>query len=220
VAESVFESVDATRARLAALATRRSTTLAAPDHFRRAAVLALVTEHDGRPVVVLTERSARMRSHSGEISFPGGRIDPGETPEQAAVREAVEEVGADPAQVALLGRLDEAWSKAGNHVVTVVAWYAGEPTALHPASGEVARIFLTPLAAIASLTTHRIDRVEVDGHVFENDVIDGPDCEIYGLTADLVLDLVAWLDGRERDRVPTRVADLDRAGRWLDPPRH
>ena len=110
------------------------------------------------------------------------------------MREAVEEVGVDPAQVELLGRLDEAWSKAGNHVIPVVAWYAGEPAALHPASGEVARIFLTPLAAIAPSTAHRTHRLEVEGHVFENDVIDGPDCEIYGLTADLVLDLVAWLD--------------------------
>ena len=73
----------------------------------------------------------------------------------------------------------------------------------------------TPLAAIVPPSTHRLDRVEVDGHVFENDVIDGPDCEIYGLTADLVLDLLAWLDGRERDRVPARLADLELAKHWL-----
>ena len=74
-----------------------------PEHFRRAAVLLLVGCHDGEPCIVLSERSARMRAHSGEIALPGGRIEPGETPEEAAVREATEEVGVDASAVVLLG---------------------------------------------------------------------------------------------------------------------
>src|SRR5205085_10422434 len=56
--------------------------------------------------VVLTRRSQRLRNHKGEISFPGGRLDPGETPVQAALREAQEEVALDPALVTVIGELD------------------------------------------------------------------------------------------------------------------
>ncbi len=207
------ESCPATRARLAEIGGRTPIPLPAaaiPDHFRRSAVLALVGCHKGRPCVVLTERSARMRAHASEIALAGGRIEPGETPEAAAVREAMEEVGADPSAVDVLGRLDEAWSKAGNHVVTIVAWYRGPLAELAPTSVETTRVFLTPLAAIARPEAHRVDVAEINGVTYENDVLDAGDFDIYGLTADIVMDLLAWLDGRERDRVPIRLAELAR----------
>ena len=142
------------------------------------------------------------------MALPGGRIDPGETPEQGAVREASEEVGVDPAAVILLGRLDEAWSKARNHVVPVAGWYLGDLTRLMPASEEVARVFLVALDEIADRSRHRVDVAELDGVLYENEVIDTAACSIYGLTADLVLDLVVWLEGVERARVPVRLAAL------------
>lgn len=203
-----------TRDRLRGLSTRVAAPLppaSVPDHFRRAAVLLLVGCHDGCPCIVLTRRSARMRAHTGEIALPGGRIDPGETPEQAAVREAVEEVGVDPSHVELFGRLDEAWSKAKNHVVPVVGWYRGAFDALAPASPEVETVHLTSLARIARPEAHRVDIAEIDGHTYENDALDADDFEIYGLTADIVMDLLAWLEGRERDRIPGRLADLERS---------
>lgn len=202
-----------TEARLRAVANRASTPLppsSIPEHFRRAAVLLLVGCHDGHPHLVLTERSARMRAHASEIALPGGRIEPGESPEDAAVREAMEEVGVDPSAVEILGRLDEAWSKAGNHVVPVVAWYRGALEDLGPTSEEVANVFLTPLADIARPEAHRIDIAEINGATYENDVLDAGSFDIYGLTADLVMDLLAWLDERERDRVPTRLEELAR----------
>ena len=55
--------------------------------------------------MVLTRRAAHLRTHTGEVSFPGGRLDPGETPEAGALREAAEEVGLDPAAVEVVGRL-------------------------------------------------------------------------------------------------------------------
>jgi 8-oxo-dGTP pyrophosphatase MutT (NUDIX family) len=203
-----------TRERLREVGSRVSALLPAasvPDHFRRAAVLLLIACHDGLPSIVLTRRSARMRAHSGEIAFPGGRIDSGETAEQAAVREAVEEVGVDPNAVEVFGRLDEAWSKARNHVVPVVGWYTAALDSLAPASPEVEAVFLTPLERIARPEAHRIDLAEIDGHVYENDALDAGGFEIYGLTADIVLDLLAWLAGRERDRIPGRLADLERS---------
>jgi 8-oxo-dGTP pyrophosphatase MutT (NUDIX family) len=192
------------------LSARPPATLAVPAEFRRAAVLVLVGCRNGAPSLVLTERSPRLRAHAGEVALAGGRLDPGETPEEAAVREAGEEIGADPAAIELLGRLDEAWSKAGNHVVPVVAWYEGDLDALAPASPEVATVFVVPLREIARPDAYEIDVLELDGVTYENDVIATGACRIYGLTADLVLDLVAWLDGRERDRVPARLEELAR----------
>jgi 8-oxo-dGTP pyrophosphatase MutT (NUDIX family) len=203
-----------TRSRMEGLRDRSPAVLppdSVPDHFRRAAVLVLVGCHEGQPMLVLTERSRHLRAHSGEIALPGGRIEPGETPEAAAVREAAEEVGVDPDGVVLLGRLDEAWSKARNHVVPVAGWYEGALADLSPTSAEVARVFLTPLARIAREDSHRIDVAEIDGHTYENDVLDAGELEIYGLTADLVLDLLAWVAGNERDRIPTRLAELERS---------
>jgi 8-oxo-dGTP pyrophosphatase MutT (NUDIX family) len=205
---------DETRARLAQVATRTPARLppdSVPEHFRRAAVLLLVGCHGGEACIVLSERSARMRAHSGEIALPGGRIEPGETPEGAAVREAAEEVGVDPHAVEVFGRLDEAWSKAKNHVVPVVGWHDADLGHLAPASEEVAQVFLTPLGRIARAEAHRVDVAEIDGHTYENDVLDADGFDIYGLTADIIMDLLAWLAGTERDRIPGRLADLERS---------
>lgn len=217
---SILDSCAATETRLRELASRRGATIpaaAVPAEFRRAAVLALVGCDHQRPALVVTERAADLRAHAAEICLPGGRLDPGETPEGGALREAVEEVGIDPAAARVAGRLDEAWSKGRNHVVPVVAWYDAPLARLAPASPEVARVFVIPLAAIARPEAHRLDVSEHEGHTFENDVVDTDACELYGLTADIVLDLVAWLTGTERDRVPRRLADLERALGTLGP---
>ena len=73
------------------------------------------------------------------------------------------------------------------------------------------RVFLTPLAHIARTEAHHVHVAEIDGRTYENDVLDAGDFEIYGLTADIVMDLLAWLDGRERDRIPVRLAELERS---------
>ena len=211
---SRLESCVETRARLHALEGRAPGRLPdheVPDHFRRAAVLLLVGCHENQPCIVLSERAAHLRAHAAEIALPGGRIEPGESPEQGAVREANEEVGVDTNAVELFGRLDEAWSKARNHVVPVVGWYHAPMDDLSPTSNEVARVFLTPLARIARPEAHRIDIAEINGVTYENDVLDADTFDIYGLTADLVMDLLAWLGGTERDRIPIRRAELQRS---------
>jgi 8-oxo-dGTP pyrophosphatase MutT (NUDIX family) len=72
---------------------------------RPAAVICLLFQQDGEANVVLTRRSAHLRSHSGEVSFPGGRLQPGELPLQAALREANEEIGIDAGSVDVIGQL-------------------------------------------------------------------------------------------------------------------
>lgn len=120
-----------------------------PATVRDAAVLVLlVPDHAGDGAVVLTERVARGGHHSGEVSFPGGRAEPGDNgPEGTALREAGEEIGLDPtaAGVRVLGRLDSFWIPVSNFRVTPVIAVAEHRPVLVPAETEVARIVLAPV---------------------------------------------------------------------------
>ncbi len=92
---------------------------------RRGAVLILFADldGDGRGELLLTERAHHMRSHPGQVSFPGGTIDPGETAVEAALREAEEEVGLDPAEIEVFGELPELWLPPSNFAVTPILGY-------------------------------------------------------------------------------------------------
>ncbi len=105
---------------------------------RRSAVLLLFadTDGDGDGEIVLTERSHTMRSHPGQVSFPGGSLDPGETAVQGALREAHEEIGLDPDEVVIIGTLPELWLPPSNHAVTPVLGYWAHKGEVYPASPE------------------------------------------------------------------------------------
>ncbi|UFN50907.1 CoA pyrophosphatase [Roseomonas sp. OT10] len=113
---------------------------------RRAAVLVPVVLGE-RPSVLLTLRAATLSSHAGQVAFPGGGIEAGETPEAAAVREAAEEVGLDPRLPEIVGRLPEHRTGTGFHVTPVVA-LLHPPLVLTPDPGEVAEAFELDLAVL------------------------------------------------------------------------
>ena len=75
--------------------------------------------------LILTRRSSKLRSHPGQWALPGGRIDPGETPEQTALREMREEIGLDLEEGAVLGRLDDFITRSGFIMTPVVIWAGG-----------------------------------------------------------------------------------------------
>jgi 8-oxo-dGTP pyrophosphatase MutT (NUDIX family) len=122
--------------------------------LRPAAVLIPVVDHADGPTLLLTRRSDSLASHTGQIAFPGGRLDPGETVVQAALREAVEEVGLAPDHVEPLGLSDAYETVTGFLVTPVVAWVRPGFT-LTTDPREVADAFETPWDFLMDEANHR-----------------------------------------------------------------
>lgn len=114
--------------------------------LRPAAVLVPVMKRRSGLSVLLTVRAEHLRSHKGQISFPGGRRDEGDASAAAnAMREAQEEIGLDPGHVEVIGYLDDYPTLTRYRVTPVVGIVSGEPQ-LRPQEQEVAKIFEVPLA--------------------------------------------------------------------------
>lgn len=111
--------------------------------FRPAAVLAAITERK-RPGFLLIHRPSNMRSHPGQVAFPGGKIDPGETPVEAALREAWEELGIHERDVTVIGTSDKYRTGTGYEVTPVIAVVPPD-LELNPSPTEVAQWFEAPV---------------------------------------------------------------------------
>jgi len=108
---------------------------------RPSAVLCPLFEEDGAARVILTRRSSALRSHTGQVSFPGGRLDDGEEPVAAALREATEEIGLDPTVCEILGELSPLVTiSSGAAITPFVGALPGRPK-LFPNPAEVDRVF-------------------------------------------------------------------------------
>ncbi len=165
---------------------------------RRGAVLMLFGEGDRGPELLLTERAHHMRSHPGQVSFPGGRIDPGESVLDAALREAQEETGLDPTQVEVFAELPELWLPPSNFAVTpVLAWWR-RPGSVHVASPDevhaIHRVVLRELVDPA----HRIRVRHPSGWEGPGFLIgDGKDVICWGFTAGIIsrlFDFLGWTE--------------------------
>ncbi len=143
--------------------------------------------------VLLQRRAADLSHHPGQVSFPGGGLDPGETPEQAALREAEEETGLDPAGVEVIGSLSALPLPVSDNLVTpVVAWWA-RPSPVHPADPvETAAVFRVPVADLldpARRATARHGPYRTPAFVLDDDVL------VWGFTAGVLsrlFDAVGW----------------------------
>ena len=124
--------------------------------LRPAAVLVPVIARPEGATVLMTRRSDSLASHTGQIAFPGGRLDPGEDAAQAAVREAWEEVALDPAAVEVLGTGDGYETVTGFMVTPVVGWLT-EPPLVTPSPDEVAEVFEAPWDFLMDPVNHRRD---------------------------------------------------------------
>lgn len=118
------------------------------DGLRAAAVaITLVADDEEEACFVLTRRAAGLRAHSGQWAIPGGRLDTGETPEQAALRELEEEVGLCLEPASVLGRLDDFPTRSGYVITPVVVW-AGSEADLVANPEEVANVYRVPLSEL------------------------------------------------------------------------
>jgi 8-oxo-dGTP pyrophosphatase MutT (NUDIX family) len=167
-----------------------------PARVRHAAGLLLVFPHDARAHVVLTLRADTLGRHGGQVSLPGGVVDPGETYEQAALREAHEEVGLDPSGVRVIGALTPLdIPVSGFRLHPIVATLDTRP-ALAPADAEVARILEIGLDVLTDPARRRVvDRVR-DGRALTIPLFDVAEVEIWGATAMVLAEFLALLGWR------------------------
>lgn len=122
---------------------------------RDAAVLIGVTDHLDEPHVLLTQRTDKMRTHAGQISFPGGSIDPGDvSPQAAALRECEEETGIAPRHVQVIGQLPLYLSGSGFRIHPVLAVIGGAFEA-QANRDEVDEIFYVPLSFLMTPANHQ-----------------------------------------------------------------
>jgi 8-oxo-dGTP pyrophosphatase MutT (NUDIX family) len=136
---------------------------------RKAAAVAVVLlpDDEGSGCFLLTKRAPTLRSHTGQWALPGGRIDAGESAEQAALRELDEEVGLKLGPGTLLGFLDDYPTRSG-FVITPVVFWAEDPGTLAPNPAEVARVHLVPLEVLDAPGVPRFVSIpESDGPVIQ-----------------------------------------------------
>lgn len=194
-------TVDEVRRRLASY--RPGTTAAAltnddygdSEHpAKPAAVLVGIVDRADEPHLLLTVRNPRMKRHAGQVAFPGGRLDPGETPIEAALREAEEEVALRRHQVEVIGELDS-YRTGTDYIVTPVVGVLISDLNLEPHPPEVSEIFEVPLAHALNRANHREDEAEWKGIRRRYYTIDWSPQHVWGATAGIIVNLARTLDG-------------------------
>ena len=165
----------------------------AADDLRPAAVLAAITAGE-RPGFLLIHRPSNMRSHPGQVAFPGGKIDPGETAIAAALREANEELGIDPADVTVIGASDTYRSGSGYAITPVIAVIPPD-LALQPNPTEVAQWFEAPVDFVFDAANHAQNSAVWQGQERRYIEIMWQHHRIWGVTAGIIANLarrIAW----------------------------
>ena len=160
------------------LAGRRRLVLTRPEKTPSAVLVPLLVV-DGEPHLLFTRRGNHLPHHRGQVAFPGGRHHPGQDPDlqATALREAAEEIGLAPADVHLLGALDDIETVASQFVITPFVGAVPHPYPWRPSPGEVDAIFTVPIRALQAPGAERhelwdfggrrvpIETYPVDGHV-------------------------------------------------------
>lgn len=158
--------------------------------LRASAVLAVITDGDEGAEVLLTRRSETLNSHRGEISFPGGRVDAGETYVDAALREAHEEVALEPSIVEVHGMLDAISTMVTRSFIVPVVGTVDHHPALRPALGEVDRILWVSLADLIRADTFREEIWPFEGGLRPMFFFELDDETIWGATARMLHQLL------------------------------
>lgn len=162
--------------------------------LRSAAVLAAITAREDRPGFLLIHRPSNMRSHPGQVAFPGGKIDPGEAPEEAALREAWEELGIHERDVTVIGTSDIYCTGSGYAITPVIAVVPPD-LQLNPSPTEVAAWFEAPVDFVFDRDNHVLHSGFWQGQERRYIEIMWQEHRIWGVTAGIISNLakrIAW----------------------------
>jgi 8-oxo-dGTP pyrophosphatase MutT (NUDIX family) len=157
-----------------------------PRALRDAAVLIPVVDHGAEASVILTKRAETLRNHTGQVAFPGGRIDPSDvSPEAAALREAEEEIGLDAAHVEVIARMPDYVSGSGYRIAPVLSIVRpGFSLTLNP--HEVDAAFEVPLRFLMDPTNHIRESREFDKQLWTYYDMRHGERRIWGVTAGII----------------------------------
>ena len=166
-----------------------------PEEIRPAAVLVPVVRHENGLTVLFTRRTAHLNDHAGQISFPGGRAEPGDADaEQTALRETTEEIGLEAARVEVLGELHPYVTVTGYRVTPVVGLVT-PPLELRPDDFEVAEVFEVPLQFLLDPANHQRNRVLAEGRERHYYAMPYRHYYIWGATAGMLMNFYSFLTG-------------------------
>ncbi len=168
------------------------------DELAPAAVLIPLTERNGAMDVVLTKRSSKLRKHSGEISFPGGRRDDDDIDlAGTALRESHEEIALIPADVQVYGALMQMPTVTGFEVTVFVGEFS-QPYELQANPDEIETIIQTPLTDFIDESLHRLEQMEWQGVRFPMHYFDIQGHNVWGATAYMLVNLMDYLQETAR----------------------
>jgi 8-oxo-dGTP pyrophosphatase MutT (NUDIX family) len=158
-----------------------------------ASVLVPIITHAAELTVLFTRRTAHLRRHSGQVSFPGGRAEPQDaSPELTALRETHEEIGLPPQRVEVLARMPDYLTRTGYRVTPVIGLVT-PPLELVPDSREVDEVFEVPLAFLLDPGNAQQRTREIGGRVVGYYVFEYQDRVIWGATAGMLVNLYRML---------------------------
>lgn len=194
LARRLREALDIGHGRSVELHHADSNALTQRQDWKPAAVLIAITDRS-EPGIILTQRPDSMRSHPGQVAFPGGRVDAGDADAvAAALREANEEVGLPYDRADIVGTTDRYQTITGYHITPVIA--VVPPDLPLVGNEEVTAIFEPPLSFLLDPANHQTVRVDWNGaerHYFE---LHWQDRRIWGATAAMIVNLsrrLSWL---------------------------
>jgi 8-oxo-dGTP pyrophosphatase MutT (NUDIX family) len=193
VADRVGWSLDRVRTLIADPASLDAPIVA--DGERQAAVLAAMFEEQGETRVVLTRRASTLRSHTGEVSFPGGQADPGEALVDAALREAWEEVALEPSSVEVIAALGSLRTISSSALITPFVGVLAARPELKASPLEVERVFDVALAELLADGVHHSEIWRREDFEIQLQFFDLPGDIVWGATARVLTELLSRLTG-------------------------
>ena len=167
-----------------------------PKDLKAAAVLMPLIVRDDSISMLFTERTDNLSHHPGQISFPGGRVEPADnTPKETALRETEEEVGIHHRHIQIIGQLDNYWTRTGFSVTPLVGIIVA-PFSINPDPNEVANVFEVPLDFLMDPSNHKRHSRTYEGSIRHFYAITYKDFYIWGATAGMLIDLYGVLIGK------------------------